>query len=80
MGKAFNPLLLFKPVEANAEDPQPADTGKKTGDCMVALGGDDNSVSIWMNSKSHPLVVLKDIFDRQILDLCWLVPSLLTAK
>lgn len=60
--KAFNPRLLFpageKPVRGNAQS-------------MVALGGDDNSISIWRNVWKKPLVVLKDLFERQILDLCW---------
>jgi protein HIRA/HIR1 len=38
---------------------------------MLALGADDNSISIWKNTRNAPLVVVKDIFERQILDLSW---------
>jgi protein HIRA/HIR1 len=38
---------------------------------MVALGADDNSISIWRNTLHKPLVVLHDVFSRPLLDLCW---------
>ena len=40
---------------------------------MVALGADDFSISIWRNNLHKPLVVLHDIFNRPLLDLCWCV-------
>lgn len=59
---AFNPLLLFP--EGEVKEASNAST-------MVALGSDDNSISIWRNTRSVPALVLKEVFDRQILDLCW---------
>lgn len=38
---------------------------------VVALGADDRSISIWRTTDSRPLVVAKEAFDRQILDLSW---------
>jgi hypothetical protein len=40
---------------------------------MLALGADDFSISIWRNTMHQPIVVLHDIFGRNLLDLCWLV-------
>jgi protein HIRA/HIR1 len=56
--QSFNPRLF-------------AEEGKDDPTSMVALGADDNSISIWKNSHTAPLVVVKDIFERQILDLSW---------
>ena len=38
---------------------------------VVALGADDRSISIWRTIDVRPLVVVKEAFDRQILDLSW---------
>ncbi|KAH8817594.1 histone transcription regulator 1 [Flagelloscypha sp. PMI_526] len=38
---------------------------------VVALGADDNSVSIWQTKSARPLIVAKEVFERQILDLSW---------
>ncbi|KAG8800367.1 HIR complex subunit, partial [Serendipita sp. 399] len=38
---------------------------------VVALGADDRSISIWRSTDPRPLVVAKEAFDRQILDLNW---------
>lgn len=60
--QAFNPRLFSAPGEPIA---------RATSACMLALGVDDQSISIWKNTKDTPLVVFRDIFERQILDLCW---------
>lgn len=39
--------------------------------CTVLALGARNSVSIWQTNSSEPIVVLHDVFDRDILDLCW---------
>ena len=44
---------------------------------MLALGADDFSISIWRNTRYKPIVVLHDIFNRPLLDLCWSVPAYL---
>ncbi|KAF8306790.1 WD40 repeat-like protein, partial [Clavulina sp. PMI_390] len=38
---------------------------------VVALGSDDLSISVWQTKSARPLVVLKDVFDRPIMDLSW---------
>jgi protein HIRA/HIR1 len=62
LDKAFNPRLFLSPG-------QPANRLSAT--CMVALGADDLSISIWRNCMHKPVAVLHEIFGRQILDLCW---------
>lgn len=60
--KAFNPRLFSPPGQPIT---------RATSSCVLALGVDDQSISIWKNTKDTPLVVFRDIFERQILDLCW---------
>ena len=38
---------------------------------VVALGADDRSVSVWQTKSARPLVVAKEVFERQIMDLSW---------
>jgi protein HIRA/HIR1 len=38
---------------------------------ILALGGDDFTLSIWKNTRHKPLVVFTDLFGREILDLGW---------
>ncbi|KZT28062.1 WD40 repeat-like protein [Neolentinus lepideus HHB14362 ss-1] len=38
---------------------------------VVALGADDRSVSVWQTKSARPLIVAKEAFDRQIMDLSW---------
>lgn len=38
---------------------------------VVALGGDDRSVSVWQTKSARPMIVAKEVFERQILDLSW---------
>ncbi|KAK4689347.1 protein HIRA/HIR1, partial [Tremellales sp. Uapishka_1] len=59
---AFNPRLFFR-----AQD----EPSRATASCMVALGADDLSISIWRNTLHKPIVVLRELFGRQLLDLCW---------
>lgn len=59
---AFNPRLF-----SSKED---SEVGVKAS-CMLALGADDYTMSIWRNTVHKPLAVIRDIFSRQILDLCW---------
>jgi protein HIRA/HIR1 len=61
---AFNPRIFFPPGAKKV---------RAKASCMLALGADDSSISIWRNTRNKPLLVVKDIFDRQILDLCWYV-------
>lgn len=38
---------------------------------VVALGADDRSLSIWQTKSARPLIVAKEVFERQIMDLSW---------
>lgn len=58
---AFSPRL-FRPTGDKA-DATPA--------AIVALGSRDQSVSIWITGNTRPIIVLKDIFERQVTDLSW---------
>lgn len=40
---------------------------------VVALGADDRSVSVWQTKTARPIVVAKEVFERQIMDLSWYV-------
>lgn len=40
---------------------------------VVALGADDCSVSVWQTKSARPLIVAKEVFERQIMDLSWYV-------
>lgn len=59
---AFNPRLFFG---------EGAPKDRVNASCMVALGADDYCISIWRNTYHKPLAVLRDIFSRALLDLCW---------
>ncbi|EJD05339.1 WD40 repeat-like protein [Fomitiporia mediterranea MF3/22] len=43
---------------------------------VVALGADDRSVSVWQTKSARPLIVAKEVFERQIMDLSWSVDGL----
>ena len=38
---------------------------------LAALGADDCSVSVWRTKIARPLIVAKEVFERQIMDLSW---------
>ncbi|WVQ81686.1 hypothetical protein IAT38_003811 [Cryptococcus sp. DSM 104549] len=59
---AFNPHLFFRAGD---------DKARANASTMLALGANDFSISIWRNTMHRPLVVLKDIFGRDLMDLCW---------
>ncbi|EFP84922.2 uncharacterized protein PGTG_10393 [Puccinia graminis f. sp. tritici CRL 75-36-700-3] len=59
---AYNPLLFLRDRSKPIEGPNLS--------TVFALGA-RNSVSIWHNCSSCPIVVLHDVFDRDILDLSW---------
>eukprot|EP01135_Chromosphaera_perkinsii_P010628 Nk52_evm28s2192 gene=Nk52_evmTU28s2192 len=44
---------------------------KDTVFACCAVGSQDCSLSVWITSKVRPLVVLKDVFSRTVLDLSW---------
>ncbi|KAN0059613.1 HIR complex subunit [Thecaphora frezii] len=39
--------------------------------CVVALGSLDQSVSIWVTGLEKPVLVARDVFERQVMDLSW---------
>ncbi|PWN25114.1 WD40 repeat-like protein [Jaminaea rosea] len=38
---------------------------------LLALGSRDQSISVWITGEPRPLLVLRDIFERQVTDLSW---------
>ena len=63
ISKAYNPhIFLRNPVA-------PVATSNICS--VVALGADDRSVSIWQTKSARPIIVAKEVFERQIMDLSW---------
>lgn len=58
---AFSPRLFKSPDG----DPNAAPA------TVLALGSRDQSISIWITGRARPLLVLKDVFERQVTDLSW---------
>lgn len=52
---------------------KPTSSGSRgeTAYFCCALGGQDCHVSVWVTSKAKPLVVVRDLFDQDVLDLAW---------
>ncbi|EGG11238.1 uncharacterized protein MELLADRAFT_115320 [Melampsora larici-populina 98AG31] len=59
---AYNPNMFLKDKNKPIEGPNI---------CSALALGARNSISIWLTSFSSPIVVLHDVFDRDILDLSW---------
>lgn len=61
--KAYNPHIFLR---------NPAMPVVTSNICsVVALGADDRSISVWQTKSARPLIVAKEVFERQILDLSW---------
>jgi len=56
---AFNPRLF-----RGTDSPKSVAT-------VLALGGIDQSVSVWVTGHPRPVLVFKDVFERQVTDLSW---------
>ncbi|KAI5960600.1 HIR1 [Candida pseudojiufengensis] len=56
---SFSPTLFQCPKEDNFQT-------------ILATGGQDRALAIWSTSKSKPLVVLTDIVEGAITDICWM--------
>ena len=61
--KAYNPHIFLRNPSA------PVATSNICS--VVALGADDRSVSIWQTKSARPIIVAKEVFGRQIMDLSW---------
>lgn len=60
---AYNPRIFLR-------DPsQPCTTANICS--VVALGADDQALSVWQTKSARPLVVANNAFDRNIMDLSW---------
>ncbi|GJE86485.1 WD40 and Hira domain-containing protein [Phanerochaete sordida] len=60
---AYNPHIFLR---------DPSSSVVASNICSVAaLGADDRSVSVWQTKSARPLVVAKEVFERQIMDLSW---------
>lgn len=60
-------VTAFSPRLFTSSDSEP-DAAPAT---MLALGSRDQSISIWITGRARPLLVLKDVFERQVTDLSW---------
>ncbi|KAI0305176.1 WD40-repeat-containing domain protein [Multifurca ochricompacta] len=60
---AYNPHIFLRNITA------PVATSNICS--VVALGADDRSVSIWQTKSARPIIVAKEVFERQIMDLSW---------
>ncbi|KAK0215651.1 histone transcription regulator 1 [Armillaria fumosa] len=60
---AYNPHIFLRNPN------QPVSTSNICS--VVALGADDRSVSVWQTKTARPLIVAKEVFERQIMDLNW---------
>lgn len=56
---AFSPRLFRE-----RDDPRGSAT-------VIALGSVDQSVSVWITGQSRPILVARDVFQRQVMDLSW---------
>ena len=63
--QAYNPHIFLR-------DPSQSVTAHNICS-VVALGADDRAVSVWQTKAPRPLIVAKDVFERQIMDLSWWV-------
>lgn len=62
-------VVLFNPVIFHRKD-----KSDSLSFCQVlycALGGQDRSISIWNTNGSRPELVLQDLFEHSVMDLCW---------
>ena len=66
--QAFNPQIFLRNPAA-----EPSGGNLCT---LLALSG-RNSISLWMTSQSQPIVVLDEVFDRDVLDMSWSVLAFL---
>lgn len=69
----YNPHIFLRNPDA-LRDNDPVATHNICS--VVALGADDCSVSIWQTKSARPLIVARNVFDRQILDLSWSLDGL----
>lgn len=60
---AYNPHIFLRDTK------QPVATANICS--VVALGADDRSISVWQTKSARPLIVAKEVFERQIMDLSW---------
>ncbi|KAK4701977.1 protein HIRA/HIR1, partial [Phenoliferia sp. Uapishka_3] len=67
---AFNPLIFLR------ESGQPATGGNL---CTLLALSARSSISLWVTSQSQPLVVLDEVFDRDVLDLSWFAETLIIS-
>lgn len=69
MHQAYNPHVFLR---------DPSQSVMASNICsVVALGGDDRAVSVWQTKSARPLIVAKEVFERQIMDLSWSVSLIL---
>lgn len=75
---AFNPVVFRRPPRKNVHNGDLFETDHEGNEevpdmplIYCALGSQDRSVSLWRNHASRPLVVVQDLFEHSVMDLCW---------
>lgn len=66
----FNPRSFRKRAAPGAAATEPA-AGPRMSYSVVALGGQDCNVSVWVTAAPKPLLVVRTLFDKDVLDVSW---------
>jgi protein HIRA/HIR1 len=61
-------VACFNPHLFTLTDPK---TNEKTQTTVLALGSQDNGLSIWWTGSARAVCSIRDLFTHSILDLCW---------
>ena len=64
---SFNPHL-FRPAPKDEKDPA---AGEGPAYTCVALGSQDNKVTVWLSQSSRPVLIARAFFSRSVVDLTW---------
>ena len=67
---AFSPQI-YTPPAAAAPAAAAAKGAAPKAHCCCAVGGQDCNLSVWLTSRAKPLVVVRDLFEKDVLDMAW---------
>ncbi|KAK6197100.1 WD40-repeat-containing domain protein [Scheffersomyces amazonensis] len=68
---SFSPRLFDLGNDDNSLSNKRKKDDNKTFSTILATGGQDRTLAIWSTSNTKPLVVLEDIVEKTITDICW---------
>ena len=66
---AFSPQIYTPPPPPRPPPPPPRAPPRRRTAC--AVGGQDCNLSVWLTSRAKPLVVVRDLFEKDVLDMAW---------